>query len=249
MDSEALDYRIYVNENFSQKDFDAWVLEELDVVNGGSVLDIGCGSGKHLFKIAEKNISGEVFGTDISLESLNKCKDKIKKDNLKNVFVKKADHTELKEKLGDRMFGRVLSSFAIYYTKNPRKTFKDIHDMMSRSGVLFVCGPHSSNNQGFLELVQNAGISATEDFVKWTDFLEKKAKPLMKETFGNVQEVVFENPIVFPDAETLVKYWRATPLYLEEAEGRIERLAREYFKKRGGFVTKKVVSGLKSVKR
>src|SRR3989344_4672988 len=96
IDSKALDYRIYVHDHFSKSDFDGWVINKLNLKKGLLVLDVGCGSGKHLFEIASKiGASGSVVGIDTSLESLRKCENKIKERNAKNISVLQCDLSEI----------------------------------------------------------------------------------------------------------------------------------------------------------
>ena len=247
-DSKALDYRVYVHDTFSLIDFDLWVLEQLEVKNFDNVLDIGCGRGKHLFTIASLT-KGAVIGTDLSDESLKKCIEEIKEKRLSNTAVIKSDHTTLREALKEKKFDKILSSFAIYYTSNPEKTFTEIHSLLKKGGTLFICGPTSENNREFIELIRKAGIPFSLEFHEWSNFLQKKAKPLMKKLFGNVEEVVLENPVIFPNQEVLFNYWKATPHYFYEIEEVMLELIKEEFRKNERFITNKVVIGLKSVKK
>lgn len=245
IDSGALDYRIYVHENFSKSDFDGWVLKNLNLSTGMSVLDVGCGTGKHLFDISDTvGSAGSVVGADISDESLKKCADKIKERNAANISLVKADLTEISEKVFTGPFDRVLSSFAIYYTKEPRKTFRDLHAQLKPGGRLFICGPTAKNNMEFLDLVKQAGGSFSEDFLRWSYFLEHDAVPMLKKEFGNVEVQYFNNPIEFPDADVLLKYWKATPLYKESLENKMNELTAEIFKNSATFTSNKVIIGI-----
>jgi len=248
-DSGALDYRIYVHKNFSKADFDKWILDNLDLRKGLNVLDIGCGSGKHLFSIADEiGPEGQVVGADISDESLAKCKEKIKETNVQNIKVYKSDLTELKENLPSIGYDRALSSFAIYYTKDKEKTFSDIYDLLKPNGHLFICGPTPKNNTEFLELVKKSGGTYSQDFLKWTNFLEKDAKESLEKIFGNVEVTYLNNPIKFPTPDTVFKYWKATPHYRPELEEKMKDIIKEEFDKNNKFITNKVIIGLKCVK-
>lgn len=244
--SKALDYRIYVHKNFSANNFDKWVLENLELKNGLSLLDVGCGRGKHLFKVSDiVGSNGLVVGTDISDESLDSCKEKIKSNNIK---VYKSDLTKLSENDPVKKYDRILSSFAIYYTSNIEKTFKDLYEFLNKNGILFICGPTKKNNLEFLSLIEKAGGNFSKEFHKWTKFLEEDAKVVLKKLFGNIEIIEFKNPITFPDVDTLYNYWKSTPLYNPEIEDKFKELANAEFEENGEFVTNKVIIGLKSNK-
>ena len=190
------------------------------------------------------------MGIDTSLESLRKCENKIKERNAKNISVLQCDLSEIGDALKDRAdsFDRVLSSFAIYYTKNAPVTFGDIFALLSDGGSLFMCGPTKKNNLEFLELVQEAGGTFSEDFLKWSHFLEHDVTALLHSTFQDVHTEYFNNPIEFPNAEVLVNYWKATPLYDKKIENRMRALVAQKFKQNKVFVSNKVIIGISCTK-
>lgn len=248
INSKALDSRIYVNENFAKFDFDDWLLKQLDLVSGLSVLDLGCGTGKHLFKISKLiTNSGKVVGLDISKESLKKCRNKINEFAATNIELCHSDLINIKENIITKFpkYDRILSSFAIYYTKDEDKTFKDCYDLLNNNGFLFFCGPAKGNNSEFLQLIEEAGGTFSKEFIKWSNFIEDKAFHLLKRIFGNVEVVTFENPIEFPDEDILFNYWKATELYDPKIENSLRGVIRDEFKKNGKFVNKKVILGLR----
>lgn len=244
-DSQALDYRIYVHERFSKSDFDAWALDRLALKEGMRALDAGCGTGKHLFEIAKRVGSrGAVVGTDTSRQSLDRCREKIRDEKAKNIFVFEADLTEIPEKVERSGFDRILSSFAIYYTKNPQKTFHDLYAVLKPGGLFFMCGPTEQNNLEFLELVRLAGGAFSKDFLRWSSFLERDARAIVQELFQEVNVEYFNNPVEFPDAETLFKYWQATALYDASTESNMRNLISQRFKEKRTFVSNKVIIGI-----
>ncbi|MBW2993357.1 class I SAM-dependent methyltransferase [Candidatus Woesearchaeota archaeon] len=238
--SQALDYRIYVNENFAKHDFDKWLFENLDLRPSLKVLDVGCGTGKHLFPISKMiGKEGLAVGSDISEESLSKCR----KINESGVKLYNVDLTEMKNKI-DMTFDRVLSSFSIYYTKDKIKTFNDIYDLLNEDGILFICGPAKETNKEFFGLVEEAGGKFLNEHFKWSRFLEDDAQPILKKLFGSVEVIIFKNPIEFPTESVLLNYWKSTVLYDKNIEENMKKIIKKKFNN-GTFTVTKVIMGLK----
>lgn len=247
--SKSLDYRIYVHDHFSKSNFDLWVIDNLHLGKKMKVLDVGCGTGKHLFDISKKiGARGIVVGSDISKPSLDKCREKISGDKTKNISMLQVDLTEMLEKLSPLKFDRILSSFAIYYTKNPEKTFKDLYELLENKGILFICGPTKKNNLEFLELVKKAGGDFSADFLRWSKFLENTARKILEKLFPKIKIEYFNNPVEFPNKDVLFKYWQATPLYNKNIEDRMRELIEKEFAKKKTFVSNKVIMGIKCQK-
>lgn len=70
-------------------------IEMASVSLNDDVLEIGCGTGNTLVKLAEKAESGRVEGIDISKQMVEKAREKIEKNDLSNAKTRKADATDL----------------------------------------------------------------------------------------------------------------------------------------------------------
>ena len=246
-DSNALDYRIYVHKSFSRFDMDQWVLENLQLDPGMKVLDIGCGTGKHLFLISQRvGKEGLVFGGDVCDESLEKCKIQIKTLNYANIRLIKSDMVDIKDQLEPgTSFHRILSSFSLYYTRNAEKTLRNLHQLLQPNGIFFICGPTKKNNLEFLRLIKSAGGRISEEFNHWTHFLEKNIIPALENLFSKVEITFFKNPIEIPSPDILYNYWKATALYEPSLEANVIKTIEKHFRNHSSFITHKVVIGIK----
>lgn len=92
------------------------LLDLLDVKQGETILDLGCGTGRYIEKIQKK---ANVIGIDISDEMLNVCRKKINK----NVKLIKANFEECVD------FGnvdKVIASLSITHIKDLEKLFLNV---------------------------------------------------------------------------------------------------------------------------
>lgn len=240
-------YRRKVNEMYSLYDIDTWIFKQLAVSKGDWILDIGCGTGKHLLKLSEiVGHTGDVVGIDIDAKSLSICKKDIKKNKLKNITLVEKDFTSLPHH--SRGFNKILSSFAIYYTSDIDKTVEDCYNILNEEGILFFCGPEKHSNKELIKLVKRSGGDIPPNFNKWSRFLLDKAYKVLKKKFRRVKKVHFMNPVMIPNERVLFNYWKSTELYNPKIEKEMLLNIRKHFENDTHFANTKCVIGLRCVK-
>ncbi len=237
---EMLAKRIETHNKYSEKDINEWIFGIIKIKSHESVLDLGCGTGKQLIPIAEK-INSTIVGVDISSESLDYIKGKI--GNKANIKLILSSMEDAYEKLKQFRFDAAISCFAIYYSKNPEKTIMELKSLLKENGRLFICGPALSNNKALLDL--HSEISALPKMHQ--GFFESFAVPFLKENFKKVEVFEFENPIAFPDVDSLAEYWLSSSLGDKSKIGEFRKAAEKEFKNRR-FVTVKKVIGVLALK-
>lgn len=125
-DPEALKAREIANSN-SLLDFDGWVLSQLPLTDKCSVLDLGCGSGRHLLKIREQFPNSFLRGVDLNPS-----------DSLQ------IDICCFDEYVPDRKYDIIFSSYALYYSKN---LFERLLFLKNFASFIFLCGPAAGTNK------------------------------------------------------------------------------------------------------
>jgi len=242
--SKALDERILIHEKYSKYNVDNWILEKLNLKVRERVIDIGCGTGKQLLLYAkEVGNGGLVFGIDNNENNLNKLESRM--GNLKNVKLCLCDMESLDKKLPKNLkFDVAVSSFAIYYTKTPEKTFVDIKNLLVDGGRFFVCGPDLGNNKEFIEICKKSGGKLPENYYMHANFLRKKAIDLFKKNFDDVKIMTLDNPVVIPKASDLIDYWKSTEIYNKFIEEKFRKIVEERFRKKSSFTTIKKIIGI-----
>lgn len=241
-DREKLAKRIETHDRYSKHDINKWIFGILKIKDTESVLDVGCGTGKQLIPIAGKT-SGLVVGVDVSLESL----DYVKKEtmNKPNVKLILSSIENMHEKLRQfPKFDVIISCFAIYYSKKPDETIMQLKDLLRDNGRLFICGPGINNNKALLDL--HSKIGKLSEMHK--GFFENFAAPLLKDNFKNVKAFKFENPVAFPDIDSLAEYWLSYSIGDKNKLEQFRSAAEDQFRNGKKFTTIKEVIGILAFK-
>ena len=107
------------------------ILEWLDPKNGEKILDVGCGSGELILKIAKKG--SQVYGIDISEEDINNSKDLARRSNLAAKF-QVADALNLP--YPDNYFDKIVSSSCLEHFIDDIKALKEMKRVLKPKGYL-----------------------------------------------------------------------------------------------------------------
>ncbi|MEE8238936.1 MAG: methyltransferase domain-containing protein [Nitrososphaerales archaeon] len=244
---KALGIRIEAHRRFSKREINDWILAKISLKKGDKVLDVGCGNGKQLIPFGKTvGSSGLAFGIDVSQSLLDEAMMFAKHDRV-DIQVKRCKMEQIRPCLGSTTFDVISSCFSLYYSKGVSQTVTDISNLLTDSGRFFVCGPMRGNNAELADLHQEVS-DLPEDFMTHTEFLENQALPLLREGFRKVETSIFRNPIVFPDAESLLAYWRSYTLFVAGATTKFDYLVKRRFSEDGSFMTNKVVLGILALK-
>jgi len=236
--SEALQTRLAINSQLGARDFDSWVITQLQPELGEYILDIGCGTGK--FAIPCSQIVGDkggVVGLDTSEESLAKLKTESEARGLRITTI----HTQMEnlaEHINKGIFDAALSSYALYYSEQPEQTISDIHRSLKTHGRLLVVGPDRGNNRELLNFLKPL-TNITETSLYNQDFTYKVVIPACRRLFKKVETGYFENPVTFPSAQLLLKYWQSGGYYRPEVEERVQKAVIAYFSENTEFILHK----------
>lgn len=242
-DSEKLAKRIQAHEKYSEYDINEWIFGILKIKDNESVLDIGCGTGKQLIP-ATKKTKSLVVGVDASKESLESIEKAIGKKN-PNVKLVLSSMEDMQEKFRKfPKFDIIISCFAIYYSKNPAKTIIQLRGILKEGGRFFICGPGINNNKALLDL--HSKIGKLPKMHK--GFFENFAIPFLKEKFKKAEVYKFENPLTFPDLNSLTEYWLSYSIGDKNKIEQFKKAAKKKFENEKKFTTVKEVIGVLAFK-
>lgn len=243
--SNALNNRLSAHANYAKFEINDWIIPKLEIKEDDRVLDIACGNGKQLIPISEIiNENGSVTGLDISKDLLNEIESNVERDN---VFLKNGSMEDIGNEFKDAEFDLILCCFGLYYSKDYKKTIKDVYDKLKEGGRCFVCGPIKRNNKELTD-IHETFEELPEEYNIHNNFMESKALPYFETLFGEVKIDIFENPVAFPSKDELLRYWKSYTLFEKEEQNEFEKVIEGIFAKENKFITKKVVMGISARK-
>jgi len=101
---------------------------------GGKVLDLGCGTGRHLLYLAKRGYL--VTGTDISVSGLDLADAHLRKNGINGVTLIHGDMRKLP--FADKTFDSVVSCWTLHHSilKDFGKTLREINRVLKNRGIL-----------------------------------------------------------------------------------------------------------------
>jgi ubiquinone/menaquinone biosynthesis C-methylase UbiE len=235
--TSQLKARISTNKKFGSIDLDEWLFERLNIKKGYNVLDVGCGTGNHIIKIAEIFPEGNYYGIDISRDSIKEAIEKSARKNLKIKFI--CNDASDVSVLQDGFFDLILSVYALYYVKNPQKTLAVLKTKLKGNGSIAVMSPYKRNNSEWYSFLSSFMKIPQEIESVANSFMDNEVLPFSKANFSDIKSFYFENKITIPSFRDLKNYWVSNIYHKPEFDTEFEKHAMDFFKKNEKFTLTK----------
>ncbi len=159
-----------------------WGLEQIQLKNAATVLDIGCGGGKNIENLLERAKNAKVFGVDYSLSSVNMSI----KHNKKAIIEGRAEISQgLAEALPfEKNTFDIITAFETVYFWDIEKAFFEVFRLLKEDGEFLIVNEAVSKD-GLEELIDKIGFTVYNG--------EQLEEALTKAGFGKVRIVLHEN--------------------------------------------------------
>ena len=109
-----------------------WGLKLVNIQNGWTMLDIGCGGGATLRRLLKRSEGARIYGIDISEESVAKAKKVNAKVLDKQVFVSQGSAEKLPYE--DGKFNLVTAVETVYFWPNLPNCMKEVNRVLKKGG-------------------------------------------------------------------------------------------------------------------
>ncbi len=244
--SKKVKLRSESNSIFGQNDFEYWSKKLLAGLAYGCVLDVCCGTGNQLVLYAALPNVTTIFGVDISMESLTKSEERLadlKSDKRIILIESEMESMFEHEKLLGHRFGLISCFYGLYYSKNLASTIAEMIEHLYPDGTILIVGPYGNNNASFFSLLEKY-FTLPELVIRSSSiFMEKDVLSVLKKKC-EVKQEYFTNTIVYPNAQALINYWKASTFYFPQYEKEILTELNGHFANHNDFVMEKHVMAI-----
>ncbi len=134
------------------------MIRGLDVPDGGSVLEVGCGTGRNLALIRKHYPDARLFGFDISAEMLISAEAKLSAEGRNRATLRVADATDFTPDLfGETGFDRIVISYALSMIPDWEKAIDSAIAALNPGGSLHIAdfGQQEGLPRGFHRALQS----------------------------------------------------------------------------------------------
>jgi ubiquinone/menaquinone biosynthesis C-methylase UbiE len=207
-DTNALRRRAELNAARGRKDLEDWLFQQIPSPRGRRVLDLGCGTGKQMFRLAPLvTPAGSLLGIDLSQDAVLAVNRRAAAEGLPFVEARQMSLDDCVRLLAGSRFDLILSTYALYYATDQVELLQKLRSLLSDGGVVFVCGPAKGTNREIIGIVNRvvsdpAGrLPATEDFMSLQQIVTASS------VYSRYTLSRLNNEIVFDSAETVMEWW------------------------------------------
>lgn len=132
--------------NIGHFELTGWGFEKINIKNNDIVLDIGCGGGRTVNRLASITTEGKIFGIDYSLDCVKWSKD-YNKEYVKNNRVEIFHASVEKIPFENNKFDIITAVETIYFWPNLIENFKEVKRVLKLSGkFIIICEMYSREN-------------------------------------------------------------------------------------------------------
>ncbi len=191
-------------------------IQELNIQNGDTILDIGCGTGRLTIEIAKQNPSGTIIGLDVNSDMIAKANQNLKASNIKNIqFITQ----NILQYFSEIRFNAIFSNSALHWVKQTPSLYQKIYDLLLPGGQFVAQMPTMG---GYSHLVSYLispiqPLNLTGYFKNWKfpiNLLKPKIlqKYLSSVGFQNTHVWLEKHLVTFDSPENLVDFLRTAAL-------------------------------------
>jgi ubiquinone/menaquinone biosynthesis C-methylase UbiE len=151
---------------------------------GEKVLEAGCGIGAQTVILAKNNPDAEITSVDISSESLEKARENVEKNGIKNVRFLQANIFSLP--FEDNSFDHIFVCFVFEHLQNPEEALKSLKKVLKPGGTVTVIeGDHGSCHfypEGKEAVETWHCLIRVQAHMKGNSLIGRQLYPLLKDT-------------------------------------------------------------------
>ena len=153
--------------NFCHAPLTNWGLDLITFQDGWTMLDIGCGGGATLKRLLNKSKDSQVYGIDISQESVEKARKVNVKWLDKNVFINLGSAEKLPYE--EEKFNLVTAVETVYFWPNLSDCLKEVCRVLKHGGKFAILVEVVNTQSKWTDLCEGMTTYSPEDLKKMLD--------------------------------------------------------------------------------
>ena len=243
-DYNALKTRENLNSLLSLHNLENWIISRFDNLENFDILDIGCGYGKQIFAFAEiNNFKGKILGIDISGTAVDSVNNRAKDKGLSNVRAIEGNFDDCEKILENAGFDLILSTYAIYYSKNMKKLITGLRKNLNPNGQIFLSGPAAGTNREMDQFINQLSDNSSKTKVI-NDFLSERDISEIGTYYSGYKIDRLYNKIAFQSPKQVLEWWKNHNSFIPGLYAPIEKAFNEFFAQNKVFNLTKNVLGV-----
>jgi SAM-dependent methyltransferase len=245
-DTAALVERASLNADRSAHDLEQWIIGQLRVSDGMRILDLGCGTGKQVFSLADAAGPGaSIRGVDISPEAVAAVNGRAEREGRTNVRAVQASLDDCPGVLDFGPFDVIVSAYAIYYATDMPGLLLRLSGALAPGGQLFVCGPGQGTNEEIVEIINDVAGDPGLSVPPVADFVSPPVLDALGGAYAEVLTARLANSVRFLSPEEVLRWWRNHNAFRPQLEAEVTRRIADVFARDGHFHLTKNVLGVR----
>ena len=153
--------------NYTHAPLTNWGLKLVDVQDGWTMLDVGCGGGFTIRRLLKRSKDAKVYGIDISEESVAKAK-KVNAEVLdKQVFVTQGSAEKLPYE--DGKFNLITAVETVYFWPNLPNCLQEVRRVLKSGGKFAIMVEVVDSDSKWTSVVEGMTAYSPEDLKKLLD--------------------------------------------------------------------------------
>ena len=153
--------------NYTHAPLTNWGLKLVDVQDGWTMLDVGCGGGFTICRLLKRSKDAQVYGIDISEESVAKAK-KVNAEVLdKQVFITQGSAEKLPYE--DKKFDLVTAVETVYFWPNLPDCLQEVRRVLKPGGKFAILVEVVDSDSKWTSVVEGMTAYSPEDLKKLLD--------------------------------------------------------------------------------
>ncbi|MBE6051062.1 MAG: class I SAM-dependent methyltransferase [Clostridium sp.] len=197
-----LQTRISIHEKYSvnKQGFGNWIIEQYDMREGYSILELGCGNGSmwknHINEIPERT---SLILTDFSNGMLEKAKENL--HNSDKISFENVDIQSLPYE--DKSFDIIIANMMLYHVPDLNKALEEVKRVLKDNGT-FYCATFGENGiTNYIKgLINDAKVKEESECI----FTLQNGEGKLRKYFNSVVKRNYEDALEITNTEDLVDY-------------------------------------------